>query len=237
MAVGGKAGVGSKLALCALIAAIGCTAVQGESVAVDRVALNGDVLNGDALNGDALGQLTLTHGPTLWSPPDDGADGAPQFEVRWSPGGPVFASRAIAALPWGDAAAVIAADGSLHRFHRDGRDEALADQATTPLASPDGRLLGYASGDPYGPKDVHVVDARGQDRVVAIHVLAPALLSFERDGHELDLVAAGPGGVMGQHVIDLDADAPSIRCLTNCALRTGEDWGDAFVPLPGQGAP
>jgi len=203
--------------LGALTAAVGCTTAADGEAAPGR---------------GALGELALTRGPALWAPPEQGADGAPQFEVRWSPGGAVFPSPAIASLPWGDAAAVVDASRRLHRFQRDGRLEPIAEQVSTPLASRDGQWLGYAAGPDYGPKDVHVVDRNGRDRVVAAGVLAPTLLAFAPDGHELELLAAGPGGVMGRHVIDLEAATPSARCLTNCQLRTGEDWGDAFVELP-----
>lgn len=208
--------------LGALIAATGCTAAGDGNPAAVRSALAG---------------LELTRSPAVWSPPEEGADGAPEFEVRWSPGGAVFPSHAIAAVPWGDAAAVVDANRRLHRFHRDGRMEPIADQVSNVLASQDAQLLGYASGGDYGPKDVHVVDANGRDRVVAGNVLAPALLSFDRGANLLHLLAAGPGGVAGEHVIDLAAATPSARCLTNCALVTGEDWGDAFVEPPGQVTP
>ncbi|MEM9071052.1 MAG: hypothetical protein AAGE52_21250 [Myxococcota bacterium] len=41
-------------------------------------------------------------------------------------------------------------------------------------------------------------------------------------------VGARNGGVAGLWV----ADAAGLRCLTNCNLRVGEPWGDAFVPPP-----
>lgn len=178
-----------------------------------------------------LAALELERGPTVWSPPQ-GADGPSHFEVGWAPGGPVFPAPATASRAWGDAAAVLDGERALHRFHRDGRVEPIADRVSGMIVSGDGQRLAYTTGDVYGPMDVRIVsDDDGETRVVAREVLAPSLLSFEQSGSVLFLLAAGPGGVMGLHVIELDG-APALRCLTNCALRTGTAWGDAFVAPP-----
>lgn len=161
----------------------------------------------------------------------EGSDEAPLSEVRWAPGGAVFPEPALTAAAWKDAAAVVDARGRLHRFGRDGRTTFLADDVAGMVVSADGELLAYTRGDWYGPRDVHLVH-EGRDERLAAQVRGASVIAVDARAGAMFLIASSPGGVAGLHVIDLEATPRAPRCLTNCALRTGTPWGDAFVPPP-----
>jgi hypothetical protein len=79
--------------------------------------------------------------------------------------------------------------------------------------------------------EVHVLDADGADRVLTTGLASAGLLAPQPDG-TIFFVGARNGGVAGLWSIS----AGKTRCLTNCDLRTGQPWGDRFVPPPGDTA-
>lgn len=140
-------------------------------------------------------------------------------------------SPAIGALAWGDAAAVLSADGTLRRLGGDGARSLVARAVVdVPAVSDDGRLLAYVTHDGALAYAVRLIDAQGT-RTLAHDVPSAGALRFSPDARTLVLVGRSAGGVAGLHALDASQEnAP--RCLTNCDLVTGQPWGARFVPLP-----
>ncbi|MBX3274997.1 MAG: hypothetical protein KF729_32330 [Sandaracinaceae bacterium] len=133
------------------------------------------------------------------------------------------ALEAAAFVPrWREGGALVDPERRLYEVAPGGAPRMLA-AGVTALAS-DGARLAYVV-----QRDLEVelrVDDGEGPRTWARGLSSAAMLRV--DGARVRFVGAVPGGVAGVWW----ADADGARCVTNCALRTGEPWGDAFVPPP-----
>jgi hypothetical protein len=133
--------------------------------------------------------------------------------------------RAIAFVPrWRRGAALIDPERRLYEVLPNGERRMLVAGAGGELAiSPDGRLLVYAV--ERGELRTHDGES---ERTIASGLSSAGVLRV-LDRH-VAFVGARPGGVAGVWIAAIDGSGA--RCLTNCALRTGEPWLDQFVAPP-----
>lgn len=171
----------------------------------------------------------LEEGPTLISLGDQGpgiGDARPRLRVGFRYAGgrtaPVDVEASALVPRWRDGAALIDPEGRLYQVWPDGRRRMLAPRATA--LGTDGERLAYAVERDLGVQ-LRVHDG-AEARTLAEGLSSAAMLRV--DGDRVLFVGARPGGVAGVWV----ADASGARCATNCELRTGEPWGDRFVPPP-----
>lgn len=164
-----------------------------------------------------------------------GGDGAPRLGlVLVRAGGvrvPIEGEATHYAL-FRDGAAILRPDESLELVtaSEPGTRTVLARRSGPPARDAEGALLYVARYDL--DAELHRLSPSGEDRVLARGLVGIGLLSPQPDGRVL-FVASVNGGVAGLFV----ADERGARCLTNCALRTGEPWGDALVPIPASAEP
>ena len=159
-----------------------------------------------------------------------GGDGAPRMTLAFelADGTRVaIAEQATAYAAFRDGVALVDRERRLVLATVDGARRVLARQAgAPPVQGPSGELAYVAR---YGlVAELHVLGVDGRDRIVASGLAAAGALAPQRDG-SVFFVGARAGGVAGVWRASVDA---SVRCLTNCELVTGSDWGDRFVPLP-----
>lgn len=176
----------------------------------------------------------ITDAPTLvfhrqLVSPAPGSDERPLYSLAWRhPDGHV---EPIELPPVMHA---VALDGEVywvdrsHRLHR-GADEILAEGVfARPIVR--GERLVYVTGGAGEPQTIHWRDDHGGGELgtelYQLGALAPA-----PDGSALLGVGSLDGGVAGVWVVPLDGD--EARCLSNCDLRVGSDWGERFVAPPG----
>jgi len=110
--------------------------------------------------------------------------------------------------------------------HPDGSRSLLAREAEGPPAvASDGSLVYSArSGDVV---EIHWLTPEGKDeRLASFRGSATRLLPL--DDRTIVFVGASVGGVVGLWL----ASREGAHCVTNCALRAGRTWGDAFTALP-----
>lgn len=143
-----------------------------------------------------------------------------------------IAERAIGYAPFRDGVALLDVQRRLLLISPDGSRRVLSSTtATTPVRGPSGELYYTAR---YGTvTELHRLTEAGSDAVIARELSSIALLEAQADDSVL-LVGARNGGVAGLWRIGAREHAAS--CLTNCELKTGEPWGDRFVPPPGSAA-
>ncbi len=153
-------------------------------------------------------------------------DARPRLEVAFRSAdgalAPVDVEASSLVPRWRDGAALIDPEGRLYQVWPDGRRRMLAPRATA-LAT-DGARLAYAVARDVGV-ELRVHDGE-TSRAIAEGLSSAAMLRV--DGDRVLFVGARPGGVAGVWV----ADPNGARCVTNCALRAGQPWGDRFVPPP-----
>jgi hypothetical protein len=166
------------------------------------------------------------------SAPPTGGDGPEIVELAITRGGArLTVPRAIGGVAFGDAALVLLPDRSLARLTGEPDGVAAIDTAVdfVPVVSPSGDVFAYARSDDGLAHALIVEDAQGA-RILADGLASIGALHFV-DGERLVFVGARSGGVAGLWIVRTTSDARA-SCLTNCALRTGQPWGDAFVPPP-----
>jgi len=138
--------------------------------------------------------------------------------------------EAVSYAPFRNGVALVNPENRLVFVTPDGARRVLANESgAPPIRGPKGELV-YVAKYRKGA-EIHVLEAQGDNGVVAEGFANAGLLKLQPDGR-LFFVAATNGGVAGLWTVD-DIKAGSGRCLTNCDLRTGKPWGDAFVPAPG----
>ena len=173
---------------------------------------------------------TITVLRTVSEPPP-GGDGPTIVELEITRGDARRAVRAIGAEPFGDAALVLFEDRSLSRLSvgPDGAEAIDTGVDFVPVLAPDASAFAYArTGD--GLAHALVVQGAQGSLVLAEGLASIGALRFV-DPATLVFVGARSGGVAGLWIARVAGDARA-SCLTNCSLRTGEPWGDAFVPPP-----
>jgi len=209
--------------LTAALAVVGCAPVEAPAPAGEE-------------RGALAQDRELVTIRTVWEAPT-GADGASLFEVGWrDAAGEVrplpLPEPVVAAVAWGGEAAVVDRHHEIWLVSDDGTRQRLGRGVMGPPAvSDDGSIIAYA--------EVHDLVAevrtrrapRGMPRVVASDVQSAGAFRFSPEGDHLLFVGSRPGGVAGVFVAELRRGGHE-RCLTNCALRAGRPWGDAFIPLP-----
>jgi hypothetical protein len=137
-------------------------------------------------------------------------------------------SRALAHVTFSGGLALVDSTRRLVVVAADGARRVLAEEAGAPPArGARGELVYVAQADTGA--EVHVLEPGGADRVIATGLASAGLLAPQPDGTTL-FVGARNGGVAGLWTIGSSGS----RCLTNCDLKTGEPWGDRFVPPPGE---
>lgn len=134
--------------------------------------------------------------------------------------------EAVAFVPrWRDGAALVDPERRLYEVRPDGQRRMLASGATGALAaSDDGATLAYviASGV---TGELRTHDGERERSLVSGLAAIGALRVID---DRVLFVGAPPGGVAGVWI----AGADGAECVTNCALRTGQPWEHAVVPLP-----
>lgn len=179
----------------------------------------------------AAADITIRALPTA-SP--EGADPLPRLEVSLrTAGGATLVREAIAAAPL--ARGVVWADFGrrLYLLEVDGRERLIAPQiGGRPIADPQGRRAAWS--EPLeGGAAARLRVLEGEAPVTLAALPGPmAPVAWTERG--IVLVGAAAGGVAGVWIVGPGAGQP--RCLTNCALRTAESWGDAYLPPPGDPA-
>jgi hypothetical protein len=161
-----------------------------------------------------------------------GTDTPPRFSLalRDTNGARIpLESRALSHVTFSGGVAVLDSQRRLLVVSADGARRVLAEQAGAPPARGTKGELFYVVQEDAGA-EVRVLTG-GVDRVLASGLASAGLLAPQADGTVL-FVGAANGGVAGLWRIDVVGS----RCLTNCDLRTGEPWGDRFVPPPGEAA-
>ncbi len=179
----------------------------------------------------------LVYDRKVWAAPP-GGDGAPVYTLAWEhPDGrrtPAGVGPVVHATLW--RGAIVYVDPR-SRLWLEGQDQPLAlGVVDAPAVSPDDAKLAYvvvAESSEGTRAEVHVRSAHA-DRLVDRSLLSFGALRFSPDGSVLLGVGSVDSGVAGLHAIDLRAGAR--RCLSNCDLRVGQPWGDAFLPPPGSAA-
>ncbi|AKF07953.1 hypothetical protein DB32_005102 [Sandaracinus amylolyticus] len=150
--------------------------------------------------------------------PSAGTDERPSVDVVLH--GRVVARRASAAVRLGEGAAYLARDGRLVVIDGAGRERSLGDDVLAPPITDGSRLV-------WSDAQATIFELRDAEPVElarAPGTMAP--LAILEDG-SIALVGSTNGGVAGLWILD-----DELRCLTNCALRTGRAWGDDYVPPP-----
>jgi hypothetical protein len=169
---------------------------------------------------------------TLSTPPE-GGDGASLLELRVTSaqGDEHVFAPFVGGVPFGDAALLLDGERALSLGRGTGERTPLdTDVAFVPVVAPEGDSYVYATSED-GSRFalVRVTDdgtrvtlAEGLASIGAVHFVDEARFVF---------AGGRSGGVAGLWMAS--AREPSLAiCLTNCALHTGQPWGDAFVPLP-----
>ncbi|MDP3279140.1 MAG: hypothetical protein Q8Q09_28370 [Deltaproteobacteria bacterium] len=240
-------GAASRLS-CSLVALLVAGCQRPESAQLVSAAT---VAQSDDPAGRVLGRLgdrQLVVSRVVYRGPA-GGDAAERVEIAWrfSDGTtrPLdFGASVLTATLWRGAVVAITPGESLVLVESDGRRSEIDREVAGELAvSPDGLALAYARST---GNDGELVVRREQgsegaalpvraQRVVARGFSSVGTLRFSEDGGSLCFVGARNGGVMGVHLARATSDE-SLRCVTNCTLRTGEDWQGAFVELPANAA-
>jgi len=168
--------------------------------------------------------------------PPAGGDGLPFVELAWLDergarhpvatgdvpytGGIAFQSSVLA----------VDADGDLWRIATSGaRLRVGRGVVDGPVASPDGRLVGWFAGRLGEPSELWTWDGQATRRI-ARGLAGSAGLRFSPDGAAIAFVSARNGGIAGLWITPHTPNAA--RCLTNCSLRVEQDWRPLQRPLP-----
>jgi len=139
---------------------------------------------------------------------------------------------AVGGVGFQDGVLVLRPDRSLEMVRGERGSVIDRDVVFAPVVSRDGQHAAWAA--QRGDEQVLVVIDRDGARADAAQGLASiGAVSFEESAgpaRRLAFVGGINGGVAGLWVARVDGSIT--RCVTNCALRTGQPWGDDHVPLP-----
>lgn len=166
--------------------------------------------------------------------PAPGSDQRPGYTLAWEhPDGRLEAIAlprpAVHAVALGPELYWVDADHRLHHRERGHRDEPVAEAVfAAPIA--ERGLVVFVTGDVGEAQTLHWRDAHGGSGRVPTGLYQLGGLRLAPDGTAVLGVGSTNGGVAGVWVVPLEGDA---RCLSNCGLRVGEPFGEAFVPSPG----
>lgn len=162
--------------------------------------------------------------------PAPGSDQRPLYTLGWCDG-----SGRVEPIDLPPAMHAVALDGEVywvdadHRLRR-GETEVLAEAVfARPIAN--GERLVYVQGGAGEAQTIHWRDREGREGALATELYQLGGLALAPDESALLGVGSMNGGVAGVWVVPLDGS--ETHCLSNCDLRVGDDWGEAFVPAPG----
>lgn len=160
----------------------------------------------------------------------NGPDAPERLQVAFRRGddvGPPLDRQAIGWVPqWADGAAIVDPEGRLYEVSPGGDRRMLERGVVGPLSADGGRLA-YTTESGF-LTDLKVHDGQAAE-VWARGLAAAGVLRLS--GERLFFVGGPPGAVVG--LWEARADGPP-RCWSNCGLRTGTDFRDAFVAPPGR---
>ncbi|HJK90298.1 MAG TPA: hypothetical protein RMH85_08935 [Polyangiaceae bacterium LLY-WYZ-15_(1-7)] len=224
-----------------LVGLVGCTPGRsGGEVGAEAQALEGARSSG----------RRLVKAEQVWAPPP-GGDGAPLHALAWEHGDgtrtPVELPPVVDAVAFGDAIAWVDGERVLRL------DEVVLARGVfaAPRRSPDGARAAWVVAREEGPRleaELWVAELDGLAAVAGALAAGEAprggeiarfptglqslgALRWAPDGRSVLGVGAQPSGVAG--LWRIDAEGGEARCLSNCDLRVGEDWGDRYVRPPG----
>ncbi len=166
---------------------------------------------------------------TAESAPLEGTDAPPEVRLmlRSSDGSLLrIAGDYVHAVEFRDGQAAVTRDRALHLVKSDGSRSLLAREVDgLPTRAGDGSLLFAAR---FGAiVEIYRLSAQGTLQRLASLKGSATRLSAQSDGSVV-FVGSKLGGVSGVWV----ASHKRARCLTNCELRVGEPWGDAYLAPP-----
>lgn len=124
---------------------------------------------------------------------------------------------------WREGAALVDPERRLYEVLPDGTRRMLARDAVG-LAVGGERLAYVVERGGFG--SLHVHDGERDTRVAQRFASIGAV---RLDGETVTFVGVRPGGIVGVWQLDLGEEP---RCLSNCALRTGEPFADRMIPVP-----
>lgn len=203
------------LALASLVGATGCEVAEPSGSA-----------------SVALSEAPVLVSHRRVSEPAPGSDGRPLYALAWrdSTGEltPIDLPRpALHAVALDEQVFWVDGDHALHRY-ASGADEWIADGVfARPIAREE--CIFFVQGGAGEPQTVRWIAVDGTEGRLATRLYQLGALTLAPDESALLGVGSTNGGVAGLWVLPFRGDA---RCLTNCELRVGGDWGDAFVPAP-----
>lgn len=162
----------------------------------------------------------------------EGTDARPRVEVTVGR----VTREGSAAVRFAGGAAYVDAEHRLHAIDAAGRERLLGEEVlAAPVADASGSRLAWAEAHDLGAPELRTLGAWHASAVtIARAPGAMAPLAFLDDG-TLALVGSVNGGVAGLWLAEARGGG-SLECLTNCELRAGTPWGDAYVPPPEGGA-
>ncbi|UJR79439.1 hypothetical protein [Sandaracinus amylolyticus] len=124
------------------------------------------------------------------------------------------------ALRLREGVAYVDRDARLVVIDGEGREHAIGDEVLAPPITDGARLV-------WCDERATIFELRDAQPIALAHAPGPmAPLAILEDG-SIALVGSTNGGVAGLWLFD-----DELRCLTNCALRVGRPWGDAYTPPP-----
>jgi len=152
---------------------------------------------------------------------DEGLDRPPSVEL---PGADAIARADLAgAILWVDR------ERTLHLRDRDGDRVIAGEIGGRPIADAQGSIAAWS--EPRDPSGAIVRTLRGGS-IETIAEISGAASPIAVIDDRVILVGSENGGVAGIWIAERDR----LICVTNCALRAGQPWGDAFVPPPADGS-
>jgi len=164
------------------------------------------------------------------SAPPEGSDGEPRVTLasRKSDGSlAALGGEYLHAVSFRRGMAAVTVARELELVRPDGSRSVLARELDgLPSAAADGSLV-YAARSAEFVELYRLTAAGSIDRVASFRGTATRLAP-QSDG-SIVFTGAVHGGVVGVWI----ADDGGTRCLTNCALRAGEPWGDGYRAPPG----
>lgn len=161
----------------------------------------------------------------------EGSDAEPRVQLarRGSDGAlSPLPGEYLSALDFRSGVAAVTASRELHIVRDEGSQSVLARQVDgLPTRASDGSLV-YAAR--FGQTvEIHWLTTQGEDHRLASFRGSATRLAPQGD-QTVAFVGSVNGGVAGLWI----ADPRGARCITNCELRTGQPWGDAYRPPPGE---
>ncbi len=206
-----------RLALLSFGLALACTPGPSTGVGATHASLTG------------LARVEVVR--TISSAPA-GGDGAPLVELRVTSesGDEHLFAPVLGGIAFGDGALVLDAERGLSLGDSTGHETRLdTDVSFVPVVSPGGDHFVYARSEDGASfalvsrsANARAVLAEGLASIGAVHFVDVARFVF---------VGGRSGGVAGLFFAST-ASSDLAVCLTNCELRTGQPWGDAFAPTP-----